>query len=281
MVAQSRKAGLEARLAVMDILLAAGAAVDRADNFGSLAVHALQLSNDEAGSLTEEALDEQTRRLVAKLQPRRPDIFVTIADRDISKLNELLANDSSMVDVVFQGRTPLRYTIDELLEVVSEDESKRVQWEGLLEILKVLLISGADADGKMDPSTTRNAAVGEVNEPPLHKVLCNLRESYRKSVEDTDSETLAVATLTNAAGLLVEAGATLTPANLELLHQAARRNELAFAQYLIDCLQVDPNTKGRQGMTPLQFAARSGQLDMMVSKEPNVSLLLVCHDGIV
>jgi ankyrin repeat protein len=277
MVAQSRKAGAEARLKVIDILLGAGAATDQADNYGSLPVHAVQLSSSSGPGVVssddDEALDEQTRRFVAKLQPRRPDIFVAIVDRDPSKLQQLLANDSSLAssNIAFQGDTPVRYTVDELLEVVSaKNEFKDDEVEALIEMLKLLLNNGADANGGMDQdqSKTIDTAVTlteEAKEPPLHKVVCTLREFYKKAETKTSELSSALATLVNVIEILMDAGATLTPETPLLLHQAARFNEFPFARCLIESLHVDPNTKGRQGMTPLQFAARSGQMEMLVS----------------
>jgi ankyrin repeat protein len=36
-----------------------------------------------------------------------------------------------------------------------------------------------------------------------------------------------------------------------------------MARFLVETLHVDPNGKGRQGMTPLQFAARSGRMEIL------------------
>lgn len=266
MVAQSQKAGFEARLKVVDVLLEAGAAADQADNYGSLPVHAFQLTGK--GDITEAALDDQTRRFVAKLQPRRPDIHVAIVERDLSKLEQVLANDSSIANSTItasQGLTPVSLTVDELLGIVSADKAKEQEVDTLLDILKALLTNGADANGGVDESAIAAAVVtgGEANEPPLHKVVCMLREYYKKAERD-ESASSAIRTLNTVVDILVGAGATISSDTSLLLHQAARFNELAFARFLIDGLHVDPNTKGRQGMTPLQFAARSGQVEMLV-----------------
>jgi ankyrin repeat protein len=47
------------------------------------------------------------------------------------------------------------------------------------------------------------------------------------------------------------------------LHRSARKNDLATVRYCIDVLHVNPNLQGRQGMTALQFAARSGQMQVL------------------
>jgi hypothetical protein len=65
--------------------------------------------------------------------------------------------------------------------------------------------------------------------------------------------------------LLIQYGSNIPMDTILLLHQAARLNECSFATFLLDKLHIDPNTKGRQGMTPLHFAARSGKLEMLVS----------------
>jgi regulator of RNase E activity RraB len=257
MVAQSKKAGVDARLQVIDILLDAGAYPDQADKYGTLPVHSLQLS--EVGNFTDEELDEQTRLLVAKLQPRLPKIFEAISDRNLSMLEAALVKDSTVVSVVFQGETPLSRTISDLLQSMAL-ESSNDSVTVLLSIIKKLLSSGADPNCVL----VVNVAMAEdVKEPALHKVVCALREKY-KATEPNEGTKDDIVALTNVITDLTDAGATIPLETTLLLHQAARFNECTLANFLIDVLQIDPNTKGRQGMTPLQFAARSGQLSMLV-----------------
>ena len=55
----------------------------------------------------------------------------------------------------------------------------------------------------------------------------------------------------------------LPPDAWQWLHRSARKNDLPAVQYCVQVLHVDPNLRGRQGMTALQFAARSGQMQVL------------------
>lgn len=55
------------------------------------------------------------------------------------------------------------------------------------------------------------------------------------------------------------------------LHRSARKNDLPTVQYCLQVLHVNPNLRGRQGMTALQFAARSGHMEIL-------NYLLQCPD---
>lgn len=281
MVAQSQKAGVEARLLIIDILLHAGAAADTPDKYGSLPVDGVQVSEQSGGD--EATVKVQTQRFAAKLQPRRSDIHTAIADRNLPALEELLPNhgdasttnnsnkkdnDNSICNVAYLGQSPLDLAIDELRAVLSAHDSKQDEADTLLSILKLLLANGADANGGTGKSVgSAAAAVDDVMGPPLHRVVSTLRECYKAAANDDQnvSESWAVAALSSTVEILMSAGAVVPPETSLLLHQAARFNEVPFARFLINgCLHVDPNTKGRQGMTPLQFSARSGRTEMLV-----------------
>jgi len=47
------------------------------------------------------------------------------------------------------------------------------------------------------------------------------------------------------------------------MHDAARRGYLDTVQFWTETLLVDIDAKGRQGMTALHFAARSGRVDIV------------------
>jgi ankyrin repeat protein len=262
MVAQSKKGNFEYRIEVINILLNAGARPDIADKYGTLPVHSVQLNDD--GDITETELDEQTRRLVTLLQPQRPKIYEAISNRSLSHLEQVIVTDASSVNVVFQGKTPLSLVISELLEVLtsSAKESSNENETILLSMIKLLLNSSADPNCVL--AYTQGVATDEPKKPAVHCVVCTLRTYYKRteSSEDVDH---AISILTEVIHCLLQARATVPLDTILLLHQAARFNEFRLASLLIDTLHIDPNTRGRQGMTPLQFAARSGQIEMIVS----------------
>ena len=44
---------------------------------------------------------------------------------------------------------------------------------------------------------------------------------------------------------------------------ACRRGNLIMVQFLIESIGVNPNHRGRQGLTPLHFGARSGRTEIV------------------
>jgi len=277
MVAQSHKATLERRIQTVEILVAHGARVDQADHYETLPVQTLyQMLGDEG------APDELTQTLIAKLQPSRPALHEALVERNVSKLQELLEQDASLSNQAYQGKTPVEVTVDDLIQAVQNEEEKggdndngeKKNKEVLVTMLQILLQHGGDANGASESGSAARvlAAGGDVVEPPLHKVVCALRDCYNQhppssSLSDPDDpdSSSAATFLEQVVGLLTAAGSRVTPETAQLLHQAARRGEVALARFLVESsLHLDVNLPGRHGMTPLQFAARSGQVEMVV-----------------
>eukprot|EP00591_Stephanopyxis_turris_P004331 CAMPEP_0195520622 /NCGR_PEP_ID=MMETSP0794_2-20130614/17297_1 /TAXON_ID=515487 /ORGANISM="Stephanopyxis turris, Strain CCMP 815" /LENGTH=374 /DNA_ID=CAMNT_0040650019 /DNA_START=342 /DNA_END=1466 /DNA_ORIENTATION=- len=125
-----------------------------------------------------------------------------------------------------------------------------------LDLMEMLL-----KQGKSNPNIPSDDGV-----TPLYSAM---NESLSYGVEDTRRDLcLKVATV------LVTHGAKFTPdensgkplknKNALLLHDAARRGSIPVIQFLLhykDVVGVDIDLPGRQGLTPLHFAARSGKAD--------------------
>ena len=265
MVAQSLKSTLERRLRCAEVLIAHGARVDQTDHNGMMPLHILQrVLGDQPSE------DEATQRMIATFQPTRPAIHDALVERNVAKLTEILGNDASLSNLTYQGDSPVEIAVDALIQQeLNDGDEVRDNAEGdvIVKIIELLLKHGGHANGSGSITKTMLTDPGNIKEAPLHRLVCALRESFNTSRE-TNEETSTSACLETAIDLLVEAGAKLSPDTTLLLHQAARRDEVAFARYLIERLHVDVNLKGRQGMTPLQFAARSGKTEMVVSLNP-------------
>merc|ERR1719354_542090 len=62
---------------------------------------------------------------------------------------------------------------------------------------------------------------------------------------------------------LNDANAEMTKAMKDVFHEAARRGSVPVFKFYVEKLGFDPNLKGRQGMTPLHFSARSGKTSIV------------------
>lgn len=262
---QSMKGTLERRIECVDRLIAYGADVSIADFFGKTA--------------SEYCDDENALAMAKRLQPKHPPLFEAIQDGNIEQVQELLTIETSHQDgsatnhplheELFLGQTPFLYALDLLLADDDEENengtaahtiSQQRSRSNIVEILKVLLESGANVNTASGGGTTNNNPMQALEGPvssPLVRVCSALQNEYKNQ---NDAQ---VQILKETCNLLVQNKAQITPELEQMLHTACRKDELDFAKLLIDVVGINPNVKGRQGMTPLQFAARSGKVEMV------------------
>jgi hypothetical protein len=113
--------------------------------------------------------------------------------------------------------------------------------------------------GRLSAGGEPSPAESLEDSPPIPRLMEELRIAYKQldsSASSTDAshwvEPVARA-LEGTILLLVETlQVPVTQECTDFLHQACRRNELRMAQFVVERLKVDPNTRGRQGMSPLQ-----------------------------
>merc|ERR1712176_546208 len=118
--------------------------------------------------------------------------------------------------------------------------------------MELFLQAGADPNKKRTREGDPQAlALEPPTYPPMHQICCALREAYRSKSSD-------VAVFESALKILLSKGAVVSTEH-KLLHDVSRRNELQMAKVLVEQLKIDPNMPGKQDMTPLHFAARTGK----------------------
>lgn len=264
MVAQSRKGSAKTadRIQIVECLVQAGAVKDQADNMGYIPA--------DCPTLREEGFEELRQALL----PSAP-LIVQLLDEaddtvDLNALRACLEQNSLAASTVYMGKIPVMRVVVSILEEMNDGAEEEIppidQIENLLQCLKLLMEYGGSTE--LAPGVVDSNGL---DESPLYQLLTALFENCLKSKSNESSSFIKYDDLLmRAAGYLIDGGAVLDDTKTAaLLHQAARRNQVPFAKYCIETLHIDPNIKGRQGMTALQFAARSGQMEMLVSiKEP-------------
>lgn len=250
MVAQSHKGTLSRRFETAEILLQAKADPSQTDHYGKLPVDCLTTPTSE------EEVDLYTQ-MHEKLQPNPPGIFDAIVDCNLEHVKRLIQQED-VSTIHFQGKTPLSLAVQKLLQLMNDPIDSIDSQQMLVDIIQTLVSAGAST-----------ATSTQDEETPLHLLLTQLQTYYQQQ-EFCDQN--AGETLRQSTHLLEEAilsfNANSFPA--DVLQQAARRDQVLFLQFLIEQRQLDPNQKGRQGMTALQFAARSGKLNSLVSRADSV-----------
>lgn len=238
---QSSKASTEERqIQTAQCLLNAGADPSRGDFFGS--TPADYCDHDDSTTTTTTAWKEL-------LQVQVPPIFTAIQEENVEELSYILKQDATVVQSRHETFTPLLHVV----ELLVNDDNKSTA-DARLEMMKLLLQHGADPNDL--PTANRNGHLS-VQEDPGEACLHRICVALKNNVSDKE-------TLQNAALLLQqEYHATVSPSTQQLLHDAARRNQLDFCKFMLEEMKLPVNVQGRQGMTPLQFAARSGKTEMV------------------
>jgi ankyrin repeat protein len=247
---------------------------------------------DFYGSIPMDYVDVTNVELVELLQPTVPIIFQYTMEhhcldpsQNIDKLKALVASDVSVVHARHLGLTPLLKLVDDIC--TSNNDNDKLQ---SIQLQKLEILVKAGADPNHTPTIRRNGHFESINqEPPdqgsLQRVCNQLAKAYyyqhqqqsnSKKGDDDDESSTTILHLQQAARLLAQHGAVLSAStdtgdcstnSQSLLHDAAKRNLVDWARFLMETLPedqgVNPNAKGRQGMTPLQFAARSGKVEMV------------------
>ena len=247
-VQSSKATSAERRILTIKKLLAAGSDPSRGDFFGHIPLDYCE--------------DDVTKEL---LQPEMPPVFCAVRNVNTRELERLLKDDPAVVKSRYTDLTPLLEVVNDLLE----DNADNVH----LDMMQLLLENGADPNAT--PAAKRNGHLNVQQDPgdaaALHRICLALKDAYAHA-----GETERIDRLESAARLLKEYNATLSPSTEQLLHDAVRRNQLDMTKFLIHDMGMSPNVQGRQGMTPLQFAARSGKTEAVVflleQKDINVDI---------
>ena len=226
---QSTKASSQERqVATIQALLDAGADASRGDFFGSTPLDYCQ---------------EGDTALAELLQVQVPPVFQSIDEQNVPQLESILQADSSVVQSRHESQTPLLRVVHKLV-----DEPHTCY----LEMIQILLEHGANPNEQ--PTAHRNGHFAIQQDPgdaALYQICTALKANPGNDIFQT------------AALVLKQHDATVTPETQQLLHDAARRNQVDLCKFLIEKMEINVNTRGRQGMTPLVFAARSGKREMV------------------
>ena len=194
---------------------------------------------DKFGSLPVDAVGgEGMAPLANKLVPAEPALLQAIQRGNLVQVQKEVAAPGA-VNASFRNKTPLEYAVDKLLQH-NDDNDKSTT---MVDIIRVLIQAGANPTAGF---------AKESEETPLYLILSRL-------AQDLDQPTFKAAVTQFPASCVAADG-------WQLLQRAARRGNIPLLSYLLQDLQWNPNIKGRQGMTALQFAARSGRMDVLVSE---------------
>ena len=117
-----------------------------------------------------------------------------------------------------------------------------------------------EAEADPNACTLASGTKSPLEGAPLHNICSCICSAYA-SLPSTAA--IAAPFVTDIVRDLLAHGATICSETMLLLPNAAHRGRLSVVQFLIEVVGVDPNFRGRQGMTSLHFAARTGKIDVV------------------
>ena len=280
MAVSSSKEPFSNRIECARMLIAAGADPEIADfgygkASGSTPLDTLE-DEVESGMLQDDDNVQELRMvLTGGGGIQRPALFDLIDVDDLESIKTLFEESTEgLVDVDRKtGLTPLQYAVDKLLLSIDHDSGEEGQGHSskkLADIIEALLKHGADANASIKKRVKRGddasmLLTDDGSDKPLHKLCLELTTLYASSSSDDDIIAKgAIDAVEKVASALVKiGGAKPEKATMLLLHDACRRGNLRMVQFLIEVVGVDINHRGRQGLTPLRFGARSGRAEIV------------------
>jgi len=153
------------------------------------------------------------------------------------------------------GMTALLVAVDQLTQDDTSGDHLRV----LSDMIQLLLEKGSDANATPDKNLSDTDLTDTM--APMFIICKAISNEYARV--NSASISMLGACLEDVATSLHSHGAKLSTSTVEIMHDAARRGNFGTIKFWIENLGIDPNTKGRQGLTPLHFAARSGKVDVV------------------
>mmetsp|Transcript_12444 Transcript_12444/g.15581 ORF Transcript_12444/g.15581 Transcript_12444/m.15581 type:complete len:357 (+) Transcript_12444:68-1138(+) len=227
---QSNKEPAANRVTSAKLLLTAGADPSIPDKFGAPPI--------------EYAIDEDDMRTTLLDGMPTQELFSHIADTNVDGMRGCLEVDGQNVNMQNQdGNTPLLFAIETLIQ--SNDCKKNVN-----EIVE-MLIENESVDLNL---------VNKEGQSPIHYICTAMRQQY--SGPETNESKENIEYLKALTSLLMSKESVILPQDtILLLHDASRRGNIEMILFLLNDVGIDVNSKGRQGLSPLHFAARSGRAE--------------------
>eukprot|EP00550_Attheya_septentrionalis_P007375 CAMPEP_0198295330 /NCGR_PEP_ID=MMETSP1449-20131203/27213_1 /TAXON_ID=420275 /ORGANISM="Attheya septentrionalis, Strain CCMP2084" /LENGTH=430 /DNA_ID=CAMNT_0043995609 /DNA_START=113 /DNA_END=1405 /DNA_ORIENTATION=+ len=296
---QSSKEPASRRAMCAQLLLEAGADPTCLDQYGSSPLHYCQDDDTSETNNADEMRTILSSKLErpAWIQLIDNDVLSSSSNGNNETIDwfesNLLEKNEDDVSVIQERDattkcTPLLYAFDRFLGLIEKDSIEEEQKEGmkvLLSICQWLLEKGhanpndvpqnIGSESSQSPDRhlpTENTVsheqktqsedgsenIMDPSDMPLHRVCVALQTICLQRMKQNDGKEVEEP-LKQMAYLLKSHGAVVSGETEQLLHNAARRNVIAFVKFAVERLEMNPNAQGRQGMTPLHFAARSGQ----------------------
>ncbi|GFH62106.1 hypothetical protein CTEN210_18582 [Chaetoceros tenuissimus] len=181
--------------------------------------------------------------------------------RDVLDLLENYESDLNVDEVDPKtGQMPINIAVDAFVENCNTDDIDTVHENEATDVLYKVICMLIDKGCTIDaiPSKNIEQTTDASTLAPLYKICNQILDFYSEN-ELNPSREKYMERCKEIAKRMKNKGASMTDKVIQMMHTAARKGLTLAVEFWIRDLQVDPNIKGRQGLTVLHFAARSGK----------------------
>ncbi len=268
---QSSKTPAMNRVKCAELLIEAGADVHLKDLYGMTPLDTLETEIERNGIQPNDEYVNAMREVLGETQNQKDLVLIPLLeseDLSLESLSKCLKSREGNLDVDERhprtGKTALHIATDRIVELLEEADIqiKEKEFLDLSAIIKLLLSNGSDPNATPEIKSPTQTTSITVN--PMHVICMALYAELSNQNDDLErSRAYQSKCLEDICLTMLSNRATLKPPTINLMHDAARRGYTNAVQFWVEKLGIDPNTKGRQGLTPLHFAARSGRIDVV------------------
>lgn len=263
---QSSKVPAMNRFHCAKMLIDAGADLHLKDLYGLSPLDCLEAEIERIGSNLDNDYIDATRDLLLggadQLEKRLAVIpFVLAQNLDLNGLEEVFKGVDEEAAILVDerhpksGKTALLLAIERLTG--NEDgHLDEMQMGELFSMIQFLLREGSDVNVLPHNNTSKK---NNETAAPLY-LTCKALSS---ELANANADTIVLDQLERLVLSLLSKGALITAPILQIMHDAARRGYVNVIKFWVESMGIDPNVKGRQGLTSLHFAARSGKAEVV------------------
>jgi ankyrin repeat protein len=242
------------RLQCVTLLLEAGADAKLSDFRGSDAFECIAdaiLEAEQRGVGSIEAEMKEMTDALAGAGINKSLLLQCVENGDVEGLKACLESDGNVSQK--EKNKVLLTAVDKLKAFVDEGSNDEEAFAFATDMIRCLLEGGADANAR----STSSDPFASLEWEPLAMIAACICSAFPYNAK------FAMPFVSKASKYLLAHGAKVDDNTEMLLPTAAHRGKLDALQFLVEVVGVDPNTKGRQGMTALHFAARAGKIDVV------------------
>lgn len=266
---QSAKKPSLNRVECARLLIEAGADVYIKDLNDNTPLQALELSVEKDPEVSSDPeYVEEMRRVLQAGGMETLILIPFIKNLDLDGLKSKLNESETDADVneleKTSGMSTLMVAVNKLSDIFEDnydmDSIDETKIERLTNIILFLIEKGVNVN--LIPEK-KVSAINKKEKLTAMYITSKILFDLNANGTESDKVSSFKARIKSILISLKKHGAQSSSSIVNLIHDGVRRGHLDTVEFWIEKVGIDPNTKGRQGLTLLHFASRSGKIDIV------------------